>query len=685
MFEVIELGDMKTVTTTAATNHVYVVDVSGSMYSSLPKMRTHLKNIVSLVAKEDDTFSVIYFSGRGQCGIVCEGVPVKDLGCVTAVQEAIDRWLTPIGLTGFAEPIELAIKLVASLDQSKFNNFVMLTDGYDNQSKKEDIINSCLKLPTYFESSSFIEYGWYCDRDLLAKMAQASSGFHVFAGSYTEYETVFDSVIVDAVKESRVDVSVNKKAKHAIYIHNGKVAITEPDSQGIVRIPETVSRVHSIVPNDVLQKHLSTEHLYVIMYYAAKTNNSKLVWRCLEALGDVYLIDEYTNAFTRQEVQAFLEATHKAAIDPSARLLNGKDLEYIPDENATTVLDIMHSLNDGETKLVIDSPYFSYNRIGRSKEKNDDLPKFVAKPGQTAKITDLVFNSSRPNVSIQTLLEGNIEVPENEFDIKYVPNKQFRNYAVVRDGLLNTTTLPVIVTQHTYHELVQLTDDITVIDNKMDQNMIYAVINLSKTPVIDRAMTKDIDFDVYRNIVKESFVVKGITKGLKYCLSAKDSKTESMKDTYGEKAAEWLSSIGIRDYGFSPKVSTKESTDFYYSTELECKVKGLSGLASKAAVEKKMKSGKDMTVSEYLVWEGMNLGQGLGDEQLKTLIAGYVQHSRKLDYELSQIVYAVIIGKTWFEDIELDDEEPLINGSINFYDTYDQKITAQIVRKEIKI
>jgi Mg-chelatase subunit ChlD len=46
------------------TNHVFVVDVSGSMSWDLPKIRTQLKNKLSNLMKEGDTISIVWFSGR---------------------------------------------------------------------------------------------------------------------------------------------------------------------------------------------------------------------------------------------------------------------------------------------------------------------------------------------------------------------------------------------------------------------------------------------------------------------------------------------------------------------------------------------------------------------------------------------------------------------------------------------
>ena len=51
-------------------NHVFAVDVSGSMYDVLPKMRSHIKSKLALLVKPKDTVSIIYFSSKSQYGEV---------------------------------------------------------------------------------------------------------------------------------------------------------------------------------------------------------------------------------------------------------------------------------------------------------------------------------------------------------------------------------------------------------------------------------------------------------------------------------------------------------------------------------------------------------------------------------------------------------------------------------------
>ena len=94
------------------TNHILVIDCSGSMWGELPKIREQLKKKLPKLIGVKDTVSIIWFSGRTQCGVLLEAEPVATLKDLQDVNKAIDRWLQPIGLTGFKEPLQLATDLV---------------------------------------------------------------------------------------------------------------------------------------------------------------------------------------------------------------------------------------------------------------------------------------------------------------------------------------------------------------------------------------------------------------------------------------------------------------------------------------------------------------------------------------------------------------------------------------------
>lgn len=674
MFEVIELGGVKTVASKAACNHVYVVDVSGSMYHDLPKIRQHLKNIISVVAQPEDTFSTIYFSGRGQCGVVFENVLVSDISTVDMMHKAIDRYIQPIGLTGFVDPIKKAISL--DLDSSKVNNFIMLTDGYDNQSNRPDIMKETGLLKEKFQSVSFIEYGFYADRDLLSKMAEEVGGTHIFADGIQKYEAAIEEVVRSVPRVSNIQVNINKRAKHGVYIYGDQIKIVEA-KDGVVSVPEDVTRVHSIVGSDVLSKQLSDEHNYLILFYAAKTVNSELIWKCLQALGDVRLVEQYQNAFTKQELSTFEQSVADAVLDPSKRYLDGKDLNKVPSKNAPTIIDLLYKLSSEDTYVITDSPDWKYNRIGRGTEKTEALPRFIPSPMSRLSLKGLVFNSERPNVSMQTTINGQVELPENDFGLKKVPSHIFRNYTIIKDGIRNVEKLPVVFPIGLTEELEMFAHDVV----EEEAGLAYWVFDLSSIPVINRAMVESVSKDVFVDTVQHLEVLKANLKVVKYLIEEEggsEAKIAGLVSKYGEEAAKWLSENGVRDYGFSA-VGTKSSdvTDEYESIQVQYKIKGLSSIPAVAAVQKKVGEGKKLNLGDILISEALKDFQGNKEtlEQQKVLMTNL---KRLFEKKLSNEIYTLVLGRQWYGDEEVVVTEVELRG---------QKAPMEIhkVRKMIKV
>jgi hypothetical protein len=102
-----KVNQEKTITAPKNVNHIFVVDVSGSMHYDLPLIRKQLKNKLPSLLNENDTITIIWFSGKNEAGILKEEVEVKTLKTLDDLNNAIDRWLVPIGLTAFLKPLEL--------------------------------------------------------------------------------------------------------------------------------------------------------------------------------------------------------------------------------------------------------------------------------------------------------------------------------------------------------------------------------------------------------------------------------------------------------------------------------------------------------------------------------------------------------------------------------------------------
>lgn len=673
-FEVIELGGMKTVSTQSACNHVYVVDVSGSMNNSLHTIRQHLKNIIGVVAQPQDTFSLIYFSGKGQSGVVFESVPVTDLATVTALQQAIDRYITPIGLTGFVDPLSLAMGL--DLDASKLNNFIMLTDGYDNQSNRQDIFARTADLKQKYQSITFLEYGFYADRELLSQMAESVDGIHVFADGVFNYERVIEEAVKGVARVQNVEVKTNKRAKHCVYIYNGSVRIVSVD-KGVASVPEDVERVYSIVPGDVLAKKLSEEHLFLVAYYAAKTGNNDLVWKCLEALGDVNLFNLYSNAFTKQELSKFEEVAHQAAVDPTQRFLNGKNVGAVPNKNTPTIVDLLYKLEGADAVLVTDSVDWEYNKTSRgTKSSGEELPRFVQSPMSRVSLRGLVFNSERPNISIGTTLNGVVELPDNEFGLERIPSLINRNYTIIKDGIRNMEKLPVLINKAVDYSVFPH----TLMERHETQD--YVVFDLSKIPVVNRQSVQGVRLEEFVAVVESLEVLKADLKVLNAMIKESGesaSKIAGLSAQYGEDAAKWLSTVGVRDYGFSkPGGKVDDVTDEYESIQVVYKIKGLSSLPTIAAVNKKVSEKKNLNAGDQLMFDAIKKFEDCTLGELEASKVGLLPLKRAAEAIVSSMVYALVLGRQWFSDDEVVSTEIELIG--NKY-----PMTIEKVRKLIKV
>lgn len=703
MIEVFEVSNGGHFTTsTSPVNHVYIIDVSGSMHSSLPEVRSHLKNSIGLSAKENDTFTVIWFSGRGQAGVICENLSVNDLLTMNAIHNAIDKYISPVGLTAFADPLNIANAL--KLKPGRINNLVMMTDGYNNGSTLEEIMSELDILPSKFHCITFIEYGFYADREMLATMAKKVGGSHLFADRIENYSNTVDTAVTSVPRVKNVDVRVNKAAKHVIFPYGGQIRIVPvevgEDGLGYASVPADVDRVHSIVPKDVLSKHLSEDRLYLILYYAVKEGLDDLVWNCLGALGDVDLVQMYQNAFTKQELSAFEKAVELCILEPEGnRFRKGMDKSIVPQHNAPTIFNLLGALIDANAELVVSSPMWSYQRTSRASTTENVLPKFIPDPVASIPMSNIALSSERPNVSIQTVQHGVVELPENEFGLKRVPSKITRNYTLVRDGIKNVTSLPVTFDESYLHLVDTFGGDII----SLNGGRAYVVFDLTRIPAINRRGLEDVDLQSLAKKVAELEDSKVVTKVLKYLKDTRypdaiGSKSEKMASTYGEEAAKWLSSIGVRDYGFSPVGTTQvEATDEYPAIAMKISVAGFSSIPTIAKVVEKAKqieedvkksgsSRKKLNLVETSVMRWLDRCDSFSLEEIEAELKKRISTSRSIQSEIASAVATLILGRKWFGSDEVATVDGVIVTDVDMnHPPVRTSVSFEKVRKMIKI
>jgi hypothetical protein len=728
------------------TDHIMIYDCSGSMWGDLPKIREQVKKKLPKMLKKDDTFSAIWFSGRGQCGILLEKEPVATLTDLAAVNKAVDRWLTPNGLTGFKEPLEKAIDLADKLGgNGRAISVTFMSDGCDNQWSRGDILKVTEKLGPKVSSSTFVEYGYYADRPLLTAMAEKAGGVLIFAEDFDRYEPAFETAMTKkASGAKRVEVSIkgDPVGGFAYALHDGDL-MTFAASSGTIAVPEDLAEVLYLSPSaigtigaDVGEiarfqdvstpqghKHPNNWSVLAPAYAAlslfAVRMKPDIVFPLLKATGDVAFIEQFANCFGKQKYSAFMEGTKAAAFDAKKILTKGYDPNKVPRDNAFTVMHVLELLQiDPQARLLLDSPDFKYSKIGRgrldasadlseteleelhkltdqlSKEKdvtkikdlNAKIAAFTADKAETLKfvptpqtggypILKLTFNEDRPNISILTKKPGTIDLSKR---LKDAPSQDipanfetfvYRNYTIIKDGLVNVDKLPVRLSAGTIKKLKAEGVVPQEQDMPLEGETTTILLDLKALPVVNRQMVQAVSakafFTTQYELVKAQAAQKVFNSYAKELLPEK--KVAGFIEKYGEAGAKWLKEQGIGDGYQPPATKQAESTDFYMGKELAVSLAKLSKLPSLKEAKESITKGK-MTPTVSLMADTIKkvdafVAKTHTETELQTWLdaekKAATERVRKLIFDIAQTTFALIVGQVWFTEFASIDENSM--------------------------
>lgn len=727
-------------------NHIAVIDCSGSMYNELPKIREQLKRRIPKLLKKDDTLSVIWFSGRGQFGALLEAEPVGTLTELKEVNNAIDRYLQCVGLTGFKEPIQEAKKLIERVSKKNKNPFALffMSDGWDNQWSKPEILKAIEDTAGGLSSATIVEYGNYADRQLLAKMAEKAGGTLIAAENFDKYAPIFESAISKQVSGApRVEVAVDGDPIGGFtFMLDGTDILSFEVESGKTAVPEDKGELWYLSPSSVgtkgddivaISKASPADPVLAGAYAAISLFSVRMqpnvVLPLLKATGDVKFIQQFGGCFGKQKYTEFMDEAKAAAFNATARCSAGWDPNKIPPDDAFTVLHFLKVLNSDESnRVLLDSKDFQYTRIGRPAvpvvEKDADGKDVPALEFETADAPDgypvstLTYNEERPNVSVLIKKEGTVDVSKRlkgsgfEKKIpKQFPTFIFRNYTIIRDGIINVERLPVRMTAGTVKQLlkdgfpleaVQGLDGeaadkaVARLKKAADDRPVSFVVDLKSLPVVNRNMVKAASAKTL--LEKEWELTKAraaqkVLNGIKKERFPRES--EGFKVLYGEDGATWLKdACFITDHsGFSPKTEKAAAQDKYMGKELKVSLKGLSSLPAVKEAREKIASGKATARHELLrpaiksvdEFEASDVLAKAKDKDkvyaawLNDQLDDAKTQVRKLLYEVSQIRFGVVVGQVWFTEFKSLDENTLdltVDG---------QKLTGTLDMKEIEI
>ena len=653
-----EVNSDITVEVAKKTNHIFVVDVSGSMYHELPLIRTQLKNKLSNLMKEGDTISIVWFSGSRDAGILKEEVEVKSLKTLSDLNDAIDRWLRPIGLTAFLKPLQLVKDLVGRIQTNRPDSvfsMIFLTDGYNNDCPWNEVITTLKSLENNIVSSTFVEYGYYADTQKLTQMAGILGGEKISCDGFDDFEPMFDSKISSSARGGKkvvVEIIDSYLYDFAFSASDGSVLLYNI-VDGKIMIGSDVKQIHFFSPNaigNVSDGMIAMENdtaLYAAIYVLSDRLLNDDAEKVFYALGDQFHYQMLVNAFGKQKLNAFKTAIKECINDTTKRFPDGSgrvQIQSVPD-NAYCLMNLIENLGNIEGCLFYPNhESFVYKRIGAKrvvrgndlsaadkkrlaeakdinevskiteelKEKNVAVKFKDNNPERGYPLTDLVWNSERANLSVRIFIEGEAILPENKFKIDKVSSYKYNTFTLVKDGIVNVKELPVLYSDELYKILYKNKVDFIiekdynaeVPDGKGDARYgQIIVIDLTSLPIINKGMVKAISANELAMKEWELKKLQGNKKVYDFYKKEFYPKTsKSFVELLGQEAADWLKEVGITDYnGFSPKTDAKETKDFYMSVNLATKIKGLSSLPKVDDVKKKIFAGTTLKLNEWVM------------------------------------------------------------------------------------
>ena len=461
-----------------------------------------------------------------------------------------------------------------------------------------------------------------------------------------------------------------------------------------------------------------------------------VVFPLLRSTGDVRLIRMFANCFGKQAYSAFAEATRLAAYDPSLRLVQGRDPDLVPAEDAFTVLDVLRILSEDEdARLLLDDSSFQYSRItrrmvnadenlgARDRARVDQLSAQMRGEQSAAKIRELqaqideilddkrealvfttdpqpdgveidslTLNEVSPNVSVLVRRPGTVDLTPRAHEMPAslrghlrdgrFPTFIFRNYAIVAHGILNVACLPVRVSQEAREKLS--TSGVPIKDVGG-----VTCVDLSGLPILNRRMVRTVTLREAAQLACELIRLRAAQKIYKeYARKYDDGSAVAFSAKYGADSARWLEEQGITDGGgWNPRRVQAKATDFILGRELVVKVKGYGTLPSVAKVREKIAGGGKLNGPESMMRSTLDeVGAFLRDYPDK-LHRDWVLGKKKsngaqvraISYRMSQIAFSIIVGQVWFSDMPtIDDAVVTVRiGSV------DVPVTAEL--REVKI
>lgn len=680
-------------------NHVFCCDISGSMWESLPKMREQLKNRLSSIVEDDDTITIIAFADAEDCVVLKDHVHCNNARELAELHKAIDKYLVDQGCTDFLEPVKLTQKLIRNGERY---NWVFLSDGGHNCGPFSAVIDALKEIQPDISQSTIIEYGYYADSDRLSEMAEILGGSKIPSADFDQYVPIMENVFKGGPCVPKVKIWVTADVNNlikplAIYLNEstGQISAAVIDEDRTTMLPAYVKKFWTVTRSNAAAEckcPVDTTGLYAVAYILADKLEYDLVEDLLYYIGDKKFINSYQSAFGKQKLFDFQNTLLEATFDAGKR--GEVDRNYKVSDDKFCVIDFFNEIVSDKDNLVrVASDDFKYSRTGaKSVDKitlTEDEQKALseAKSASAAQaildkakerlvkmtkvdrgypLDSFVWNEDRANLGGLFNIDVELELPENEFGLTKVKSTIFRNYTIIKDGIVNVPVLPLVLTKATFDKVKKHDGVVVTVQNELDNGMVQCLVDISALPVINKKKIKS---------CKKSEMTKlalNLTDS-KFCLKYLNSLVEKtapapLSDGYTQEQAEYLALLGITSKGYNPPKEIVKDGDFYMAPTINSAFKGFSSEPKIADVLDKVKNGKKLTPSvEYMAAVIKRIDAYINENStvetrtalILKMIDDITADKKMYARQLSQMKFAMLVSRKWFE------------GSTNFDDNTD--------------
>jgi Mg-chelatase subunit ChlD len=439
---------------------IIIVDRSGSMYGTMPDLKTNLLKLLTLdeYSRSDLLVTLISYSSRGDVTCHFERTPITQIMKPNSREQKQIQDLRPAALTCPSQALEMALRM---MKDDELTAITLHTDGYANDpsanSETKALDGLCDQLKPRDAFVNTIAYSDYADYRLLSKIANTAGGNCIRTGNIQQvYDSLYNTAkILDGSVSPPVEMPLDQGFDYQIFVSHAAEKLN--GSAGTLRLCglkvdddaraykfRRLTRDEYEGMKDVPEAQTS-EPVFAFARAQLAEGNLNTAKYAVASTFDATLAEKHSRALTNPQIA-----------DLATDL---EDVLFNPDALPQHVLQLVRLLEEHKTGYQINLKHLqqNYGRRGvrRVQGTRDDAGNLI-EPWLTTEFVDdgtylpvSSFDVNRNTATLNMLISRRVRlVPrgggkpvDQVAGIKLDNLSTFNNYTLISDGDLNVRTL----------------------------------------------------------------------------------------------------------------------------------------------------------------------------------------------------------------------------------------------------